>query len=168
MWQNMKQISERHLESSWTLNLWLLVAPWLLEFCIYDKHLDEVSGGREKKLMIKILSNEGTKQKHITQVHKEPLKSHDLVAERPLSTREYTRDRDIEWVLGFIIKALSDWLSGLWRRWGIQSDQIPAFPVLTVLTILPWQSLGAVHKKWHVCHDFSRELRQALVFSPLN
>lgn len=62
-----------------------------------DKDLDEMLGGREgKELMLKILSNEETRQKQIRWVHKETVrvpKSHDLIAERLLSAREYTRDR---------------------------------------------------------------------------
>lgn len=94
-------------------------------FCIFDKHLDKVSGGRGgKELMVKILSNEATRQKQIGWVRKETVRvprSQDLTAERPLSAREYTRDRSrIYWrqaqVLGFIIKALSEKVGKLWRR----------------------------------------------------
>lgn len=66
-------------------------------FCICDKHLDEVSGGRGgKELMVKILSNEATRQKQIGWVHKETVRvprSQVLTVDRPLSAREYTRDR---------------------------------------------------------------------------
>lgn len=54
-------------------------------------------GGRKgKKLIVKILSNGAVRQKKIGCVHKEAirvLKSHDLIAERPQSAREYTRDQ---------------------------------------------------------------------------
>lgn len=52
--------------------MWAVVSLEHLGFCIYDKCLDEVSGRREgKALMVKILSNEATRQKQIVWVHKD-------------------------------------------------------------------------------------------------
>lgn len=64
----------------------------LLGFCICDKDLEEMLDERKgKESMVKILSNEETKEKQIILVHQETVrapKSPDLIAERPLGIRD--------------------------------------------------------------------------------